>query len=112
MIKDEVRVLIFDSLADYLIYVIQRGIKGIEHVGMLKGNFEDLLNHLISTELIKETRYIYSPDGKLFKVLTHGDIKIYELSPEELSPLINIISEGRRVIGLVKDELKLIMIQK
>ncbi|MCS7108094.1 MAG: hypothetical protein RMH77_01350 [Sulfolobales archaeon] len=112
MIKDEVRVLVVDSISNYLIYVVQRGVRGVEHVGVLKGSFEELLNQLRTTNLINEIRYVSTPDGKVFKLSG----RIYSENPapvsDESTLLTNIISEGKRIIELLKEELKLIMTQK
>ncbi len=113
MIKDEVRVLVVDYIDDGLIiYVIQRGTKGIEHLGVVKGGLEELRDHLRSNNLIDEVRYVVLSEFNVLKVVGREWIKIHDLNVEESLILNNIVAEGRHIIRLIKDELKLIMIQK
>lgn len=112
MIKDEVRVLVVDYITDDLmIYVIQRGVKGVEHLGIVYGGIKELQDHLKSNNLINEVKYMALPEGRVLRVVEPDEVRPYDLRDEEVV-LHNIILEGKRIIDLVKSELKLIMTQK
>ena len=108
MIKDEVRVLIVHYLSkDLLIYLVLRGVKGVEHLGLVNGGINDLINYLSSTNLIDEVRYIVLPGNEVFKVYGR-DRMLGSVSNDELSSLTNIVAEGRRVLNLITEELRFI----
>ncbi len=113
MIKDEVRVLVAEYVNHELIlYVIQRGAKGLEHLGVVKGGVKELYEHLKSNNLISEVKYLSLPEGGVIKLAGHGEVITVDLGSEEFELLSNVIAEGRRIIDLVRDGLKLITTQK
>jgi|GEM_PF-926013 hypothetical protein len=108
MIKDEVRVLIVHYLSsDLLIYLVLRGVKGVEHLGLINGSFNDLINYLSSTNLMDEVRYIVLPGNEVFRVYGR-DRTLSKVSNDELSSLTSMVVEGRRVLNMVADELRFI----
>lgn len=113
MIKDEVRVLVVDYVTDDLmIYVIQRGIKGVEHLGVVHGGLKELQDHLRSNNLINEVKYIVLPEGRVLRVVERGEVRPHDLRDEEAVLIRNIVLDGKHIIDLVRSELKLIMTQK
>lgn len=59
--KKEARILLikeFTCRNTYSIYIIIRGVKGIEHVALLEGASDDALSHLRETGLLEEVRKV------------------------------------------------------
>ncbi len=59
--KKEARILLikeFTCRNTYSIYIIIRGVKGIEHIALLEGTKDDVLSHLRETGFLEEVRKI------------------------------------------------------
>lgn len=106
MIKEEVRILIIDKvLHNFSIYIILRGIKGMEHLGLVKGDVEDVIIHLKRIRLLDEIRYVVLYDGRILEV-KDGNLISSQVSGEELKFIINLTSIYGEIIKVIEQELK------
>lgn len=106
MVKEEVRVLVAESISDNLVvFIVFRGVKGMEHVGFVKGGLNELIDHLRRERLLDEIRYLVLSDEKVLEV-RDGKLITSKLSDNDLKFISGIISEGRRIVKLILRELK------
>ncbi len=98
--KSEVRILLSKEftptcLNDKMtLYLIIRGVKGIEHVGLLRGGFKELLNKLRESKVLDEVRIILSNDFTPETSGTEGDADISKA-----------IANGHLIMGKLIEEI-------
>jgi len=107
-IKSEARILVteyFDSNA--ILYAVLRGIKGIEHVGLVGGDTRSLKDELRKSHLLDEIRYIILPDGSVVEV--HGSNLREVLDDGVRRYLVSIANEVKEMLNMIRSELKFII---
>jgi len=74
-LKKEVRILTYKTvecgLMKYTFYAVLRGVKGFEHVGVVKGGLEELIKYLKSSKVYDEVRIMYEVE----ELINHAEHK-------------------------------------
>jgi len=88
-----------------------RGIKGIEHLGLVKGDVEDVVTHLKRNHLLDEVRYVVLYDGRVLEV-KGGNLIHPQISGEELKFIVDLTSSYGKIIKVIEQELKTLVYSK
>ncbi|HDN02132.1 MAG: hypothetical protein DRO10_02360 [Thermoprotei archaeon] len=78
--KKEVRTLLMQTLDcgdTYVMYALLRGLKGLEHVGLVKGTYVDALNRLKETSILDEVNIVITDFYDLKEPVDAPGVKEY-----------------------------------
>ncbi len=98
-LKSEARFLILHKITvknrSFVLYLIVRGIKGIEHLGFIEGTEDDVIRELIASKLMEEIKII----------LKSRDLDEHKLRNIKSKELTKYLLDLRHFIDILAKEL-------
>jgi|Deesub1362A_J573_1020465.scaffolds.fasta_scaffold39175_2 hypothetical protein len=97
--KREIRILlVHESKCGFSLYAIIRGIKGIEHLALVRGGFNEALEDARIKDLLDEVRHVINLDSEI-ELSSITDSQLLKVIHYTKELLLNTENEIVRLIG-------------